>query len=214
MDFFVDMLHDLITSPWAYLVIFAFAAFDALIPIVPSETAVITAGVFAATGNPDVFLVILSAGGGAMAGDQVSYRIGRASGPALERLLPAGSKREAAFHRARGTLFRHGGVALVVARYIPGGRTAVTLATGAIGYSPWRFLGFDALACFSWAIYATLVGYLGGEAFEDNPLAALGVGLGIVLAVSGVVELIRRWRHHRRAGNARSEKHVEPAVRR
>ena len=50
----LDLLHQTMTSPWVYLAIFAVAVVDGFFPAVPSETAVITAGVFAATGEPDL----------------------------------------------------------------------------------------------------------------------------------------------------------------
>jgi hypothetical protein len=46
-----------------------------------------------------------------------------------------------------------------------------------------------------------MIGYVGGHAFEDNPLLGLGVGLGIALSITGLVELIR----HRIARNRRRE---------
>ena len=68
-------------SPWTYLVLFAVAALDAIIPLVPSETLVILAGVFASTGDLNLILVILFAAAGAVAGDNASYWIGRGSSP-------------------------------------------------------------------------------------------------------------------------------------
>jgi membrane protein DedA with SNARE-associated domain len=204
MDAVVDQLHHLMTSPWIYAALFAVAVLDGFFPVVPSETGVITAGVFAASGHPELLPVIAVAAAGAMAGDHISYAIGRSSGRGLIRRLPPGGRRQVAFDRARRMLLRRGGAALIIARYVPGGRTAVTLTTGAIGYPPRRFLAYDALAAGSWAAYSALVGYLGGVAFEDNPIKGVALGLGFALTVTGIVELIRwaRGRHDHRPGNA------------
>ena len=61
---------------WSYPVIFAVSAIDAFFPVVPSETTVITAGVFASSGDLNLFLVILFAAAGAIVGDNISYGIG------------------------------------------------------------------------------------------------------------------------------------------
>ena len=54
---------------------------------------------------------------------------------------------------------------LVVCRYIPGARTAITLTAGAVRYELRKFSFFDAIAALSWGTYSTMVGYIGGEAF-------------------------------------------------
>ena len=134
------------------------------------------------------------AAGGAFVGDHVSYFIGRASGARIDARLRPGSRRYAAFAWARGALLTRGGLALVVALYIPGGRTAITLTMGAVGYPRRAFLLFDALAAGSWAVYSALVGYLGGLAFEHDPIRGLLLGLGIALTITVAVELIRHLR--------------------
>ncbi len=57
-----------------------------------------------------------------------------------------------------------------------------------------------AVAAVIWALYAFLIGRLGGKVFEDKPWVGLLMALGIVTAISGIVELIRRIRARRRPG--------------
>src|SRR5688572_31799166 len=64
-------------SPWTYLFLFVIAALDVIIPLVPSETSVILAGVLASTGDLHLVLVILFAAAGAIVGDNTAYWIGR-----------------------------------------------------------------------------------------------------------------------------------------
>ncbi|RKN28571.1 DedA family protein [Micromonospora musae] len=204
----LDLLHQTMSSPWVYLAIFAIAVLDGFFPIVPSETAVITAGVFAASGAPYLPAVIVVAAAGALVGDHVSYAIGRTGGSRLFDRLPAGGRRRAGVEWARRGIALRGGLILTVARYVPGGRTAVTLTMGAVGYPRRRFLAFDALAAGSWGLYSALVGYLGGLAFEQDPLRGLLLGLGLALTVTVVVEGVRVLRR-RRAKPARS---IPPAA--
>ena len=87
-----DLVEGAVGSPWIYLALCAFAMIDGFFPLVPSESLVVSAGVFAATGEPNLVAVIGVA--------------------AL------------------------GGTILIVCRYIPGARTAITLTAGATRYPP------------------------------------------------------------------------------
>ncbi|GGV38621.1 membrane protein [Actinomadura cremea] len=205
MDGVMDLVHTAVTSPWFYLVLFAVAAIDGFFPVVPSESTVITAGVYAASvGQPDLVPVVVLAAAGAFIGDHVSYTVGRLSGGRLERRLRPGTRRHGAFAWAGRTLAERGGLILVVARYVPGGRTAVTMTMGAVGYPLRSFSMFAAVAAVSWALYGALLGYVGGVAFENDPLKGVAVGLGLALAVTAVVEGVR-FAVRRRRGDSGGE---------
>lgn len=198
----LDLIHDVMASPWIYLALYLIAAVDAFFPVVPSESAVITAGAFAASGEPVLLLVMTVAALGACTGDHLSYGFGRSAGRRLVRRLPAGGRRRDAYDRSRRALARRGGLVLVVARYVPGGRTAVTLTMGAVGYPARRFTGFDVLAAVSWAVYSGLLGYLGGLAFEREPWKGVLLGLGFAVSVTVLVEVLRLLRRRRTGAKA------------
>jgi membrane-associated protein len=197
--------EELMSSWWIYLALWGFAALDGFFPAIPSETLVVTAGVFAATGEPNLYGVVVAAAIGAFVGDHVSYALGRgAGGRLLDRLKP-GTKRHAMSLWAQKALTERGGLVLVVARYIPGGRTAVTLTMGSVRYPPRKFSFFAALAAVSWGLYCALVGYIGGKAFEDNPLKGVILGIGLALAVTLIVEIVRHRLRKRREAQAQVE---------
>jgi len=187
----MDLITQAMSSPWLYAALFTFAIFDALLPVVPSETAVITAGVFAATVGPHLVPIIAAAAAGAMIGDHVSYGLGRRYGSRFVDRMPEQGRQRKAFLWAEKALLRRGGMALVVARYIPGGRAAVTLTTGAIRFPIKTFVLYDALAAVSWAVYCSLVGYLGGAAFEDHPLYGVALGVTLALTLTVLIEVAR-----------------------
>nr|WP_202884759.1 DedA family protein [Actinopolymorpha cephalotaxi] len=200
------------SSPWIYLALFLLAATDAFLPAVPSESVVITAGVFAASsGSPNLALVILAAAAGAFVGDHISYAIGRGAGGRLLARARPGSRQRRAFDRAAEALAERGGLVLVVARYVPGGRTAVTVTMGALGYSRRRFTRFDILAAGSWAVYSVLVGYVGGMAFENDPIKGVVLGVGLALGVTALVEGVRHLRRRRRLRRAEPARALVPA---
>jgi membrane protein DedA with SNARE-associated domain len=182
-----------VDAPLSYLIAFSFPALDAVLPVVPSETAIIALGVSTATSSGWLVLLLVALSAtGAFAGDNVSYLIGRRFGPWAERHLlsgEAGVRRRAWAERA---LARYGGRLIVACRFVPGGRTAVTLTCGAVAYPRRRFLPATALGGLLWAGYAFSLGRLGGRALQDRPWLGLLLALGAALLVGGLIELIRR----------------------
>jgi membrane protein DedA with SNARE-associated domain len=186
-------------SGWAYAIVFVFALFDAIVPLVPSETAVITAGVVAGAGDLSLPLVIAVAAAGAFCGDNTAYLIGRRFGQRATDRFFSGERSRKRIQWANRQLEMRGGELIVVGRFIPGGRTAVTLTAGTLHY-PWpRFAAFDAVAALFWALYASLLGYFGGRAFEHAAWKGLLLALGIGFGMAGLVEGVRWALHHRRA---------------
>ena len=180
-------------SPWTYAFIFAVAALDVIIPLVPSETSVILAGVLAATGDLMLAGVIACAAGGAILGDNTAYVIGRTAGPRLVERFFKGERRKR-IDWAEQQIRERGGYLIIVGRFIPGGRTAVTLACGLLEVRWHRFIRFDIAAGLLWASYAALLGFWGGRTFEKNPLYGFLIAFAVALAITGAVELYRRLR--------------------
>jgi membrane-associated protein len=194
---FTDLVAN--ASGWAYAILFVLAFFDALVPIVPSETSVITAGVVASAGDLNLPLVIAFAAAGAVAGDNAAYFIGHRYGTRINERFFRSEKAKKRIAWAQNQVEERGGELIVIARFIPGGRTVVTLSAGTLGY-PWRkFIIFDAIAGLAWASYAASLGYFGGHAFEAQPWKGLLLAFGIAFAVTGAVEVVRWYVKRRRA---------------
>ena len=186
-------------SNWSYLIVFAIAMLDAFFPIVPSEATAIAAGVVAAgSGGLRVELVIFAAALGAFVGDNISFGIGHFLGARVERRFLSGEKSQKRLKWAQKTLEERGAYLIVVARFIPGGRTATTFTAGFVKTFAWRrFLRYDAIAAAIWGSYTVLLGYFGGKSFEEQPWKGLLVAFAVALAVTGVVEAVRYVRHRR-----------------
>jgi membrane-associated protein len=177
-------------SPWTYAFLFGVAALDVVFPLVPSETSVILAGVIASTGDLILFAVILVAAGGAILGDNTAYAIGRTVGDRLVARFFAGERRKR-IDWAEKQVDERGGYLILVGRFIPGGRTAVTLACGLLEMRWRRFISFDVAAGLMWASYAALLGYFGGRAFEEQPWKGFIVAFVVALGITGAIELYR-----------------------
>jgi membrane protein DedA with SNARE-associated domain len=205
-----DSLLDVISSSsWTYGVVFLFAFLDVVFPVVPSETAVITSGVLAATGDLSIFLIIVCAAIGAMLGDNLAYWLGRVFEEPVRRRFFKG-ERQRHLDRAEKAIEERGGYLVIIGRFIPGGRTVVTFGCGILRYSWPRFFAFDVAAGLLWATYGGLVGYFGGKAFEDSPLKGILLALGIAFAVAGAVEGYRWWKRRGQRRKSAATDGVDP----
>ena len=87
---------------------------------------------------------------------------------------------------------RCGAAIVVIGRFIPGGQTAVAVAAGILGY-PWRrFVPFAGVGAVGWAVYGSLLGALGGRAFEGEVWKGTLLSLAIAAVVGAAIELTRR----------------------
>lgn len=193
----LESLTDLVSgSPWTYAAILLVAALDAFFPVVPAETMVIAGGVLAANGELRLEFLIPVAAVGAIIGDHVSYTLGRTLGDRITSRVFKG-KRRRHLDRAERLVDERGGYFIVIGRFIPGGRMAITFSSGALHMPLARFFFWDVAACLIWALYASLIGYTGGKAFEDDPLRGILVALAVAFFVAGAVEAVRWWRKRR-----------------
>jgi membrane protein DedA with SNARE-associated domain len=190
---FLNSLIDLLTgSMWTYPLLFAICAGDAVLPLLPSETAMIVCGIQAARGQLSLGLVIAVGAAGAFAGDNTSYSLGRWVGqPVVDRFF-SGERARERLDWARRFLKERGSYVLIVARFVPGGRTATTFTSGVV-HLRWltRFAPYIFVAAWLWAAYGALLGYLGGRLFKDHPVYALLVAFGIAAVVAVSAEGLR-----------------------
>jgi membrane-associated protein len=180
-------------SPWTYLLIVAICAGDALLPLFPSETVVVTAAVLASRGRLNIGLVAASAAAGALLGDNSAYWLGRSGLRRLTERLMGSEKNQRRIKWARGQLRDRGGWIIIVARFIAGGRTATTYVAGTLEM-PWKtkFLPFDTVAAVIWALFGSALGYFGGTAFERNLWVPVLIAIGVSSLVAVGGELFRR----------------------
>ena len=83
---------------------------------------------------------------------------------------------------------------ILVARFVPGGRNAVSLAAGTLAM-PWRvYAPWDALAAALWALYGTGLGYISGRTFSDSFVVPLVLSLALATLIGVAGELVARRR--------------------
>lgn len=188
-----DQLHEFSSHWWFLAVILVIALLDSVIPIVPSETAVIAGGVAAGSGNQVLLFVIAAGAIGAFLGDNIAYWIGFLLSERIEGRATKSPKFGARLEWAKKQIRKRGGTLLITARFIPGGRTALTLSCG-ITEQPRRwFMGWIAIAATIWATYAASLGYFFGNRFENNHTMAFLVAFGTALSITFFIEVVRHY---------------------
>ena len=197
LDGMTNWLDDISSNWWFYAVIFVISLLDSIVPIVPSETTVIIGGIAAGQGHLWLVLVILMGATGAFCGDSIAYYLGRRFRAWVTRLV-GGRKGDGGDRMAKAAdqIDKRGGLLLITARFIPGGRTIMTISCGATErpYRQW-FIRWDALAATLWASYAAIIGFSFGEVFEDNHSKAFWLAFATALTITALIEVVRYLRH-------------------
>jgi membrane-associated protein len=191
------LTHEVSQSAVTYPVIALACATDVLLPLIPSETIVITASVLAAQGDLFIWLIVPAVAVGAFVGDNLCYLLGRRIGDPVADRLFGGEKGQARLQWAERALRRRGAILIGVGRFIPGGRTATTFAAGTLEMPYRQFVVADAVAASIWAVFVSMLGYLGGETFEDSLWLPLGASFAAAMAVGAGFEIWRRLQGRR-----------------
>jgi len=189
-----NWLVDTSSANWFIAVIFIIALLDSVVPVVPSETTVIIGGVAAGAGDQNLLLVIVAGAIGAFIGDNLAYLIGRSFHGPIARRAERKPSTQRRLDWAANQVRERGGLLLVTARFIPGGRTALTISCGLTQQPHGWFVKWVALAVTIWATYAAVLGAIFGRALQDNHTAAFLIAFVTALAINIVIELIRKRR--------------------
>jgi len=206
-----DWLEDVSAEWWFLLVILVIALLDSVVPVVPSETTVILGGVAAGAGDQPLLLVIACGALGAFLGDNTAYWIGRRFTPLIQRRAAHRPKTAKRLQWARDQIRRRGGLLLITARFIPGGRTALTITSG-VTHQPWAwFATWVGVAALVWATYAACLGAIFGQTFKDNHTLAFILAFAAALSITLIIELVRHARARRGADIPPLDVSEEPA---
>jgi membrane-associated protein len=165
----------------------------------PGDSLLITAGLVAATGALNIWLLDLLLSVAAIAGDSVGYAIGQRLGPALftkEKSLLFNPKH---IERTRRFYERHGVKTIVIARFVPIVRTFAPVVAGVGGMEYRRFLTYNIVGGVGWVVSMTWAGYLLGHAIPDiNRHIHIVVVVVIVLSLIPIAVEVLRERRRRK----------------
>ncbi len=172
----------------------------------PGDSLLLTAGVLAAA-YPETFplaLVCLLAFVAAVTGDAVGYSFGSRVGRRLYERPDSRFFRQAHLRAAEAFYARHGGKTIILARFLPFGRTFAPIVAGTAKMAYRRFALFNFTGGVVWAIGLPVAGYVLGRVLPPEILDRyLLLILAVVVLLSTLPTAIHVMRHNREEIGAR-----------
>lgn len=194
-------LGEIITNygTWTYGVLFAIVFAETgfvVTPFLPGDSLIFAASAFAAKGwlNPWlIFITITTAG---IIGDGVNYSIGHYIGPRVFTEDVRFLKREY-LDKAHEFFEKHGGKAVILARFMPIVRTFVPFVAGAGSMTYPKFALYNVIGAVSWVGAFTILGYFFGNipAVEEN----FTIVILAIIIISVMPPIIEVYKERRKA---------------
>ena len=180
---------------WAYAILFliVFAETGLVVtPLLPGDSLLFAVGALCGRGMLDIYFVIPLLFSAAILGDNVNYFVGRYLG---EKVYSGSYKliKKDYVVRTQGFYEKHGGKAIIFARFIPIIRTFAPFVAGVGKMNYSKFLAYSVAGGLFWVISFTLLGYKFGEldvVKHNFTLVVFGIiGISLLPAVYQVVKM-------------------------
>jgi membrane-associated protein len=209
----VEYFVQLVTDPAALYELVRWGGYVALVAIVftetgllvgfflPGDSLLITAGLVAAAGGLDIWLLNGLLIVAAIVGDSVGYAIGYRAGPRIFTREDSRWFNRRHLVRTREFYERHGGKTIVLARFIPIIRTFAPVVAGVGRMEYRRFLAYNVLGGIGWVSGLTWAGYVLGRTIPDIG-RYIHIVIGIVVIVSAIPIGVEWWRARARPERA------------
>jgi membrane-associated protein len=180
---------------WVYGILFLIVFLETgvvVTPFLPGDSLLFVAGTVAAAGDLNVHTLVILLIVAAVAGDSLNFSIGRYLGKRLFRYDDSMFFKRAHVDRAHAFFERHGGKAIIIARFVPIIRTYVPFVAG-IGVMDYRrFLAFNVVGGVLWVTLLTYAGYFFGNLpVVKNNLTAVILGIIVISVIPAIVEYFR-----------------------
>ncbi len=183
------------------MMLIIFLETGALVAFLPGDSLLVVAGTYAAAGKLSLLLLNLLLIPCAIVGDAVSYFIGARAGAALFNKPKSRFFKPENLAAAAKFYERHGGKAIVIARFMPIVRTFVPVVAG-IAHMPYkRFAAYNAVGGAAWVASMTLIGYFIGQLVPDIGKHIEKVII-VVVFLSILPGLISWWKNRKAAVTA------------
>ena len=166
-------------------------------PFLPGDSLLFVVGALCGAGLMNLPLAIAVLLAAAILGDQTNYTIGRHFGPKVFRWEQSRFFNKRAFDAAHAFYEKHGGITIILARFMPFVRTFVPFVAGVAEMNRAKFTFYNVVGALIWVVGLTVVGYLFGnlpwvQANLSKIIWALIIGPGLI-AIFGA------WRAKRQA---------------
>lgn len=149
----------------------------------PGDSLLFTAGFLASQGSPNIFLLALVSFVGAVLGDSVGYSFGNRVGRKLFERENSRFFRKDYLLKAESFYEKHGGKAIILARFTPFIRTFVPVVAGAARMNYQKFVTYNIIGGFLWGVGVSVAGYFLGRIIPDVDKYLLPI-IAIIIVVS------------------------------
>jgi membrane-associated protein len=170
----------------------------------PGDSLLITAGLFAARGDLNLPLLIVTLIPAAILGNATGYQIGKRTGKALYSRPDSLLFRREHLRMTHEYYERHGGKTIIIAQFAPILRTFAPVVAGVAEMGYRRFASYNIAGAILWITTMTLTGYLLGNIIPGID-KRIDVLVMVVVAISLLPALIG-WLRTRRAAYGSSAK--------
>ena len=167
----------------------------------PGDSLLVTAGVFAALGQLNIWAVNGLLIVAAIVGDTVGYWFGRRVGPALFRRPKSLLFNPDHLRRAHDFYEKHGGKTIIIARFMPIIRTFAPIVAGMGEMEYRRFLSFNVFGGLFWVISMTGIGYFLGQIPGVRDHIEVVIVVVVFLSIlPGIIAFAREWYKKKKSG--------------
>ena len=183
---------------WVYALLFVIVFVETglvVMPFLPGDSLLFVVGALAGTGAMNLPLAIGVLLVAAIAGDQVNYTIGRYIGPKVFQWENSRWFNRKAFDAAHNFYEKHGGITIILARFMPFIRTFAPFVAGVAHMSRATFTAYNVVGALIWVVGLTTVGYLFGNLpFVQQHLSKI---IWALILVPGLIALFGAWKASR-----------------
>lgn len=193
---------------WVYGILFLILFCETglvVTPFLPGDSLLFVAGALASLPSNDinVHLMVALMVTAAILGDAVNYAIGRIFGERLFSNPDSKIFRRSYLDKTHQFYEKHGGKAIILARFVPIIRTFAPFVAGMGKMSYRHFAAYNVIGALVWVLLFTYAGYLFGNVpIVQNNLKLLIVVIIVVSILPGVFEV---WRHRRAAKRQKNQ---------
>jgi membrane-associated protein len=165
----------------------------------PGDSLLVTAGLFAAKGDLNIFFLNALLMVCAVAGDATGYFIGRKLGPALFKRDDSLFFKKKHLIAAHDFYEKHGGKTIIIARFVPVIRTFAPVVAG-IGQMSYRhFAAYNVIGGVGWVFSMTMIGYSLIKIFPgiEKHIHIVIIVVIFLSILPGIIEFLRAKRKGR-----------------
>lgn len=203
LDFFRWLIHlirepgELITwGGYPGLALIVFLETGALVFFLPGDSLLVMAGLYAAKGDLNLVLLNAIVIAAAWAGPLLSYWIGARMGPRLFNKPRSRFFRPEHLRAAHNFYEKHGGKAIIIARFMPLVRTFVPVIAGMAKMDYRRYLFFTVIGGAAWVLSMTFLGYFLGIRFPvlGKHIEKVIIAVVLLSLVPGIIAYLKSRR--------------------